>query len=361
VSFLRNDPRFSTISVIGHSEGALIGMLAARAARADGFVSIAGTARRASDLIRAQLEPQLAPMPELAKSAGTVLASLEAGRTTTALPALPALAQLFRPSVQPYLISWFKYLPAEEIARLTIPTLIVQGTTDIQVPAAEAEALGRARPDAKVQVIEGMNHVLKLVTEPARQKASYGDPSLPIAPALPEGLAALVRGLEAPGARLPRRPPGRRASLRATLFTSVGADGVRIGIEYGRPSKRGRDIWGALVPWGRVWMPGADEATTFTTSHALTFGSLAVPAGDYTIYTLPEAGGLTLIINQDTGQFHTVYRQARDLGRVPMTLRRLEAPVEQLTFAAVPADGGGRLEILWDDRAYSAAFSVNGR
>jgi pimeloyl-ACP methyl ester carboxylesterase len=356
VSFLRNDPRVSTITVIGHSEGALIGMLAARASRADAYVSIAGPSGRASDLIRAQLKPQLAALPEVAASAEAVLASLDAGRTTTSLPAVPALALLFRPSVQPYLVSWFKYRPAEEIARLTTPALIVQGTTDLQVPAGEAEALGRARPDAKVAMIDGMNHVLKTVADPATQKASYSDPSLPIAPALTEAVTTFVRSLEGPGARLPRRPPGKRVSMRDSVFVDAGA--VRVGIEYGRPSKRGRQIWGALVPWGRWWMPGADEATTLSISHAILLADLAVPAGDYTIYTMPTADRVSLILNQEVGVFHTVYRPARDLGRVPMTMRTLDQPVERLTLAVEPTPEGGRFTLSWDDREYAVPFTV---
>jgi hypothetical protein len=356
VSFLRNDPRFSTITVIGHSEGSLVGMLAARAGRADGFVSIAGPAQRASDLIRRQLEPQLAALPEVAASAETVLASLEAGRTTSALPAAPALAQIFRPSVQPYLISWFKYRPAEEIGRLTTPTLIVQGTTDIQVPVVEAGALGRARPGAQVKLVDGMNHVLKIVTDPSKQLASYSDPSLPIAAALPEAIITFVRALEGPGVRLSRRPPGQRVSLRDSLFVDSGA--VQLGIEYGRPSKRGRQIWGALVPWGRWWMPGADEASTLTTNRAIAFGELGVPAGEYTIYTMPTAERLMLILNRETGVFHTVYRPERDLGRVPLTLRALDQPVERLTFAVEPSPNGGLFKLSWDDREYSAPFTV---
>jgi pimeloyl-ACP methyl ester carboxylesterase len=354
VSFLRNDPRVSTITVLGHSEGALIGMLAARAARADGFVSIAGPGQRASDLLRAQLTPQLAALPELAAASEAVLASLEAGETTTALPALPALAQLFRPSVQPYLISWFTYRPTEAIARLAVPVLIVQGTTDIQVPVTEAEALGRAKPDARLTIVPGMNHVLKLASDPTQQRASYGDPSLPIAPALAEAMTGFVRAVDR--APQPRRPPGQRLSLRDTVVASIG--GALLGIEYGRPSKRGREIWGALVPWGRSWMPGADESTTFTTNRTLQLGTLVVPPGDYSIYTRPEADGTTLILNRDTGQFHTVYRAGRDLGRVPMTRRPLERPVERLTFALEATAAGGVLELLWDDRGYSAPFTV---
>jgi pimeloyl-ACP methyl ester carboxylesterase len=358
VSFLRNDPRFSTLTVIGHSEGSLIGMLAARAARADGFVSVSGPAQRPSDLLRQQMGPQLASMPDIAKANEAALASLEKGELVTAIPALPVFAQLYRASVQPYLISWFKYHPAEEIARLSVPVLIVQGTTDVQVPVAEADMLGKA-PGTRVEIIGGMNHVLKDVSEPARQLASYSDPSLPIAPKLVEHVVTFVRGLGAPGRPQPRRPPGQRVSLRTAILVDAG--GTQIGIEHAQPSKRGREIWGALVPFGKWWMPGADEATTLTTSDAITLGSLAVPAGDYTLYLAPAADETVLIINRDVGVFHTVYRPARDLGRVPMTLRRLDAPVEKLTFAVEPSPTGGVLKLTWDDREYSAPFTTAGR
>ena len=162
ISFLRNDPRFGTITVAGHSEGSLIGMLAARAARADAFVSVAGVARRASDVLRDQLRPQLAAMPEIWKSSETILSSLEAGKTVDTIPPEPILGQLYRTSVQPYMISWLKYVPSTELARLTMPVAIVQGTTDIQVQVSEAEALHNAKPDAQFVVIDGMNHVMKI-------------------------------------------------------------------------------------------------------------------------------------------------------------------------------------------------------
>ena len=186
---LRTDARFSTITVVGHSEGSLIGMLAAERARADAFVSVAGIARRASDVLRNQLRPRLPPA--LWQESERILAALEAGRTTDDVP--PALASLYRPSVQPYLISWFRYLPTDEVKRVPGPVLIVQGTTDVQVSTAEAEALKRARPDAELLIIEGMNHVLKLVPLiPAQQNASYSDPSLPIAPLLVQRTQSFV-------------------------------------------------------------------------------------------------------------------------------------------------------------------------
>ena len=133
VAQLRADPRFSTVTIIGHSEGSLIGMIAAQAAGADGYVSIAGPARNAADILRDQLRPNLPP--ESYQLADSILGELQAGRIWEGdLPR--SLAPIFRPSVQPYIISWFHYLPSAEVARLGIPVLIIQGTTDIQVGVA---------------------------------------------------------------------------------------------------------------------------------------------------------------------------------------------------------------------------------
>jgi hypothetical protein len=155
---------------------------------------------------------------------------------------------------------------------------------------------------------------------------------------------------------IPRHPEGERRSPRDTVMAEV--DGSRMSIEYGRPSKRGRVIWGTLVPWGRWWMPGADEATTFTTSKPIAFGTLNVPAGDYTIYTQPADATFQLILNKETGVFHTVYRAEQDLGRVEMQRTAPASPVEQLTFAIDARDGGGALRLVWDDREYVAPFVV---
>lgn len=155
---------------------------------------------------------------------------------------------------------------------------------------------------------------------------------------------------------IPRHPEGERRSPRDIVMADIA--GSRISIEYGRPSKRGRVIWGTLVPWGRWWMPGADEATTLTTSRPLEFGKLMVPAGDYTIYTEPGDTSFMLIVNRDTGVFHTTYHADRDLGRVEMQGAAAPAPAEQLTFAVEPQGSGGVLKLIWDDREYSAPFNV---
>lgn len=186
---LQADSRFSSVTVIGHSEGSLIGMLATQKTGADAFVSIAGIAQPASQVLRDQLRPRLPKA--LRQQNEQILAALEQGNTVTSVP--PELNSLYRSSVQPYLISWFRYTPAQEIRHLTVPVLIVQGATDIQVPVSEAQALKMAKPDAELRIIEGMNHVLKAVPlGPEQQNTSYSDPTLPVVPELVEGISQFI-------------------------------------------------------------------------------------------------------------------------------------------------------------------------
>jgi uncharacterized protein len=195
---LQADPRFSSVTVLGHSEGSLIGMLAVERTGADAFVSVAGIARSAGEVLRDQLRPRLPP--SLWEESERILAALEAAEQVDSVPAV--LQVLYRPSVQPYLISWLRYVPAEVLARLSLPVLLVQGTTDIQVGVEEAHALHQALPTAELRLIEGMNHVLKEVPmDLAQQQASYSDPSLPLVPQLLEQIHAFVIGSE--------RRPGR--------------------------------------------------------------------------------------------------------------------------------------------------------
>lgn len=192
IRMLDADPRFSTLTVVGHSEGSLVGMVAARRADADAFVSIAGSGRPAQDVIREQLGQQLSPTMMAGAARG--LDALAAGRFADSTP--PGLESLFRRSVQPYLMSWFRYDPAKEIAGLRVPVLIAQGTTDLQVPVADARLLSAAAPSARLLLVDGMNHVLKLAAgDRSAQMRSYGDPTMPVAPLLVAAIADLVRGL----------------------------------------------------------------------------------------------------------------------------------------------------------------------
>jgi uncharacterized protein len=181
VTKLAGDSRFSGVAILGHSEGSLIGVLAANQCAARSFVSIAGVAYRASTLLRNQLQGKL-PTHLLAINE-TILAALEVGELVDNIPS--ELFSLYRPSVQPYLISWFNYTPAIELKKLRIPCLILQGDTDIQVPLSEAQALHAAKPDSEIYIVQGMNHLLKTAPpDQAQQIASYNDLVLPISPAL---------------------------------------------------------------------------------------------------------------------------------------------------------------------------------
>ncbi len=185
---LKEDPRFSGIIILGHSEGSLIGMIAADRIEADKFISIAGVGRPAADLLREQLSAQ---PPVVTAMTNPILDTLEMGKTVNHVN--PMLNSLFRPSVQPYLISWFKYDPAEEIARLNCPVLILQGTTDIQVKAEDAELLSAAIAHGEKVILEGMNHILKNAPEDMGLNVqTYNDPSLPLAEGLIEAIASFI-------------------------------------------------------------------------------------------------------------------------------------------------------------------------
>ncbi|MBD2839106.1 alpha/beta fold hydrolase [Pseudomonas sp. JM0905a] len=189
---LKQDPRFSQLILIGHSEGALIASLAANAAGADALISISGSARPIDQLLRDQLQNRLPP-PLLTQSEA-LLASLRAGQEVAEVP--QALEALFRPSVQPYLISLFRQDPAQAFGRLRIPALILQGSSDIQVSVSDAEQLKAARPDAELVIIEGMNHMLRIVPmDMEQQLASYRNPQLPLAQELGTHILAFIKGL----------------------------------------------------------------------------------------------------------------------------------------------------------------------
>jgi hypothetical protein len=195
---LEDDARFTGTLVVGHSEGSLVGMLAAGRAEASAFVSLEGAGRPAADVLRSQLRVQLPA--ELMDEVDAVVRDLETGRTVATLPpgiaAVPQVGQaLFRQSVQPYLVSWFRHDPALVLAALDIPSLVVQGTTDLQVPVEDGERLAAAGKRTTLARIEGMNHVLKAApAERDANLAAYSDPALPLAPGLVEALRGFLAG-----------------------------------------------------------------------------------------------------------------------------------------------------------------------
>jgi len=148
----------------------------------------------------------------------------------------------------------------------------------------------------------------------------------------------------------------QRASPHEKAEATV--DGASVAIEYGRPYMKGRKIVGGLVPFDKVWRTGADEATTLTTDKALAFGSLSVPAGKYTLYTIPGEKEWTLILNKQTGQWGTQYDQAQDLGRVAMKVQATAAPVEQFTVKIGDTAAGGEIHLEWETTRAVASFTV---
>jgi hypothetical protein len=192
-AMLARDRRLSRVTIAGHSEGSLIGMIAAQRGGVGAYVSLEGAGRPASTVIREQLRPALTP--ELLAQADTIIAQLNAGKVYAG--AIPAeLQSLFHASIQPYLISWFKYDPAVEIGKLKIPATIVQGTADVQVTMADAEALKSGDPGASLVVVPGMNHVLKIspdVSSRAAIIAGYTNPNLPVAPQVIDAVVSAAK------------------------------------------------------------------------------------------------------------------------------------------------------------------------
>lgn len=155
---------------------------------------------------------------------------------------------------------------------------------------------------------------------------------------------AIARGFAEQEART---GPAGRLSPRDTAQAAIGTS--TIVIDYGRPRRRGRVIFGGVVPWDEVWRTGANAATGFTTDRDLLIGGAQVPAGSYTLWTLPTRGGATLIINRQTGQWGTDYEPAEDLVRVPLRETRLPQPVDEFTIAIDSAGpAAGLLKFQWD-------------
>lgn len=145
-------------------------------------------------------------------------------------------------------------------------------------------------------------------------------------------------------------------SPKAEFSRSVA--GTDIEIIYSQPAKRGRDIWGTLVPYNEVWRTGANSATMFSTSKNIVIEGTSIPAGTYTLWTTFTADSQTLIINSQTGQWGTQYDSSQDFARVPMTMSSAPAFSERFTFSADETDGGGQLNLDWDNTRFSVQFSV---
>ncbi|MER2072324.1 MAG: alpha/beta hydrolase [Psychrobacillus sp.] len=190
VQFAKSDERFSKVGVIGHSEGSLIGMVASHKADADAFISIAGAGRPMDQILLEQLQAQL---PEnLLEESTNILEKLKQGEQVKTVS--QELQSVFRLSVQPYMISWLQYDPAEQLQKLTGSVLIVNGNLDIQVSVKDAELLHQAKEDSDLLIVDKMNHVLK--EAPADREgniAAYSNPDLPLAEGLIDGIVSFLQ------------------------------------------------------------------------------------------------------------------------------------------------------------------------
>lgn len=176
IELMKSDDRYTEIFMFGHSEGALIGAIVANQTPLDGFISVSGTTQRADSLLWEQLSAQ----PDHIKTeARKILDSLSQGDTVSTVSQV--LYSLFRLSVQPYLISWFKYSPRMEIAKISSPLIILHGKTDLQVKYTEAQMLAASNSNAELMVIDSMNHVLKNASSDYQENmATYSNPDLPL-------------------------------------------------------------------------------------------------------------------------------------------------------------------------------------
>lgn len=188
IGMLNDDQRFSKVIVLGHSEGSLVGMLTFHDLPSKAFISIAGAGDRADQILIEQMKSQ----PKyLADEFKALLDSLKKGKVIDNID--PQLYFIGRPSIQRYLMSWCRYVPSKEIKGVKAPTLIIQGTTDLQVTVTDAEKLKKGKSDASLVIIPGMNHVLKEApADRDKNIATYSDPNLPLKPELMPAIVSFI-------------------------------------------------------------------------------------------------------------------------------------------------------------------------
>jgi pimeloyl-ACP methyl ester carboxylesterase len=190
---LKDDPRFSKFIILGHSEGSLIGMITAYSEPVNGLISVEGPGLPADQILTERMVKT--QPPAVSDEFKTILDSLKKGKTIPRVD--PSLYAIARPSIQPYLMSWIFFEPQRVIKKIKTSILIIQGTTDLQVAVTNAEKLKKAKSEATLKIIDGMNYVLKLAPEDHdKNMATYKDPSLPLAPEFVTAIVAFVKGLK---------------------------------------------------------------------------------------------------------------------------------------------------------------------
>jgi len=190
VGYFKNKKHYDKIYVIGHSQGSLVGMLAATE-NVDGFISIAGPGKAIDQIILEQIGAMGAN--DLVESAKKTFEIMKTGKVDKNFN--PGLANIFNLDVQPFIMNWISYSPTEELAKLTIPTLIINGTNDMQVATTEAELLKKAKEDSELVIIENMNHVFKTIVNKDTQEnfKTYNMPQLKNIPELAEKIIVFIK------------------------------------------------------------------------------------------------------------------------------------------------------------------------
>jgi hypothetical protein len=182
-------------------------------------------------------------------------------------------------------------------------------------------------PDGRLLGLNGLNTTVKVLVERVA--------SVPFE-------QALARAVARERSAGPAGPVSPHDSVTADL------GGTIVTVVYGRPVKRGRTVWGGVVPFDQVWRTGADAATSFTVSGPVTLGGTSVPAGSYSLYSLPTGSGATLIVNRQVGQWGTEYHPEQDLVRIPVTVERLTSPIQSFTIGVRESPSGAALVFEWD-------------
>ncbi|HEX4792514.1 MAG TPA: DUF2911 domain-containing protein [Humisphaera sp.] len=163
---------------------------------------------------------------------------------------------------------------------------------------------------------------------------------------------------------VPAMAQQKRVSPHETI--SAVFNGDRVTLIYGRPYSKDpktgetRKIWGTLIPYGKIWRTGADEATLLITQQPIVLGGTNIPAGAYTLFTLPNAdGSAKLVISKQLGQWGLQYDEKQDFARVDLKKDATDKTVDQFTMALEPSAGGGVIKMMWENTQYSVAFTVN--
>lgn len=258
---------------------------------------------------------------------------------TMQLPAEPMQVVFAPPMVSPYVV-------LARIAAATNASTVTMGNIPLTVTRPEPgwivfnnEGLGTIRVKLDDQL---------RAQEVDARESTLGGHAVRIGAVDIAAEAARFAALDAAGRGLGPLSPAD------TVKAQLGGANITIG--YHRPSVRGRTIFGGpVVPFGRVWRTGANQATGFTTDRDLLIGETRVPAGSYTVWSLPTADGWHLILNKQTGQWGTEYHSEHDLAHIPMTVETLASPLEQFTIAVAE---DGTLSLAWADRRGTVPVKV---